>query len=246
MLTPEQISQYHRDGYLVVPGLLTAPEVDAFVAYEQEPKPEGWRKNLRNHTRDAAWQKLATHPNVTSGVAQLLDGAPMVVQTMYLEKKPAGDQAVGGTGVAMHQDAHYLPNEPNTLMACWIAMGDTDPENGGLCIVPGSHKGPLHRTHKARDASEHDSWEVTYQMRDQTGREWVEHMYSFEIEGLDTGSIRALTVPKGGGVFFTGMTIHGSFGNRSRDRVRRAFAIHYCREGTWMFRTDVQMVTPAL
>jgi ectoine hydroxylase-related dioxygenase (phytanoyl-CoA dioxygenase family) len=46
-------------------------------------------------------------------------------------------------------------------------------------------------------------------------------------------------------VFFTGLTIHGSYANRSPDRARRAFATHYVAEGTWVFRTDVQQTVPA-
>ena len=53
---------------------------------------------------------------------------------MYMDKKPKG-----GIGVALHQDTHYIRNDPNTLMACWIALSKTEPENGGWYVVPGSH-----------------------------------------------------------------------------------------------------------
>ena len=43
--------------------------------------------------------------------------------TVYMNKAPRG-----GTGIAMHQDTHYLRNEPNTRMACWIALSDPDPD----------------------------------------------------------------------------------------------------------------------
>lgn len=60
------------------------------------------------------------------------------------------------------------------------------------------------------------------------------------MPNLDPQSIVRLTVPKGSGVFFIGMTIHGSFANRSSDRPRRAFATHYVKDGTWVCRCDVQ------
>ena len=81
-------------------------------------------------------------------------------------------------------------------------------------------------------------------MRDPDGREWEQRMYSFEIDDLDPESLDRLTVPRGGGVFFTGMTIHGSFSNRSADRPRRAWAVHYVRQETWLFRQDVQDAVP--
>ena len=69
---------------------------------------------------------------------------------------------------------------------------------------------------------------------------------SGEVADLDSAEMVKLDVPRGGGVFFTGMTIHGSYANRSADRPRRAFAVHYVREDTWVFRCDIQDVTPAL
>jgi phytanoyl-CoA hydroxylase len=246
-LTPEQIEQYHRDGFIVVPDLLTEAEADAFVAYESEPRPEGWRQHLRHHVDDPEWRNLATHPNVVAVAGQLLEGArPMIVQSMYLEKAPAGDRDVGGAGIALHQDLHYLPCDTERLMACWMALSDTDGENGGLCVVPGSLNRGLLSTHKATSEDDHDTWEFEYLMRDRTGREWNEKMYSFEIDGLQDSDILRLTVPKGAGVFFEGLTIHGSYANRSRDRPRRAFAVHFVPEGTWMYRTDVQELTPAV
>jgi len=243
MLSPQQIETFHRDGFIIVENLLTDEEIDRFVAYEHEPKPEGWRQDLRHHASDEVWRYVATHPNVTEAVSELIGGQPMVVQTMYLEKKPSGGVAeVGGQGVALHQDLHYLPCEPDTLIACWIALSDTDAENGGLCVVPGSHKDGLYETHKNENDQEHDSWEFDYTMRDRDGKEWIQHMYSFEIEGLDMNRLQKLTVPKGAGVIFSGLTIHGSYANRTKDRVRRAFATHYIREDSWMYRADVQEV----
>src|SRR5262249_547876 len=150
----------------------------------------------------------------------------------------------GGKGIALHQDCHYLPNEPNTLMACWLALTDTDAENGGLCVVPGSHRRGLCEVRKNRDDQEHASWETRHRMRDREGREWEQPMVSFQIEDLDPAAILRLTVPRGGGVFFTGMTIHGSFANQSAARPRPAFATHYIREDTWLFRCDVQDAMP--
>ena len=172
-------------------------------------------------------------------VRELLDGQPQIVQTMYMAKQPEG-----GTGVALHQDTHYIRNEPNTLMACWVVLSNTDRDNGGLCVVSGSHKRPLYRTRLPSDDTQHASWEKDYEMRDAQGKTWTESMYSHEVDGLDPEEIEYLTVPRGGGVFFTSMTIHGSFANASSDPKRLAFATHYVREGTWVYRRDIQNTVP--
>ena len=234
ILTAEQLAQYRRDGFLVVADLLSEEEVDAFLTH-QETRPKEFDLGLRSHTVDPQWRYLANHPRIAGGVAQLIGGRPKIVQTMFLQKK-AGAAA---PGTALHQDTHYLPNEPNTLMACWLAMSATGAENGGLCVVPGSHRQPLRTTHQS-STNEHVSWRQGHLMRDRSGKEWMHEFYSFEIDDLDPATIRKLDVPKGGGVFFTGMTIHGSFANHSATKDRLAFAIHYVSDATWVLRADVQ------
>lgn len=243
-LSDEQIAQYQRDGYLIVHDLLTEEEVDAFVAYEAQDKPDGWIENLRHHVDDPKWEAIAKHPNVVNIARQLVGSTPQIVQTMYMERPPAGDAEVGGKGVALHQDLHYLPTEPPTLMACWMAMNDTDAGNGGLCVVPGSHKRGLLDAVQ-NDNEDQDSWEMNHIMRTRDGEEWTQRFFSFDIPGLQDSEVVRLTVPKGAGVFFDGLTIHGSYGNRSKDRYRRAIATHYVAEGSWVLRTDVQDLVPA-
>jgi ectoine hydroxylase-related dioxygenase (phytanoyl-CoA dioxygenase family) len=240
MLTQAELERYRREGFLVVEDILAREEVDRFVSYEAQQAPH-WRDRLDNHTRDPEWARVAMHPRMVSAARQILGSPPMIVQTMYLEKYPAAE----GKGTAPHQDTHYLPNEPNTLMACWLAMSDTDGENGGLVVLPGSHTGGLLETHKATNLKDHQVWESEHLMRDRGGKEWTQVFYSFEIDKLESDRLLALRVPAGSGVFFSGMTVHGSYGNRSRDRVRRAFATHFVAQGTWLYRADVQQVVPA-
>lgn len=238
ILSAQQVESYRTDGYLVVPDLLTDEEVSAFLEEAARPKPRD-HYGLHGHLHDPQYCYIATHPKIAGIVAQLLGGRPRIVQTMFLNK-PAG----GGKGIALHQDSHYLPNEPNTLMACWVALTDTGPDNGGLCVVPGSHRGGLLSAHRTQNVEDHVSWVHVYDMRDRDGREWKQEMFSFEIDNLEPERIVRLTVPRGWGVFFTGMTIHGSFANQSADRPRPAFATHYVHEDTWVFRQDVQETMP--
>ena len=240
-LTNEQLATYQCNGYLIVEDLLTSDEIDAFVAYENKGEYPPGPRGLQNHKFDSEWAYIAKHPRIVAIVQHILQGSPYIVQSMYMAKA-----AQGGTGVALHQDSHYLPNEPNTLMACWLALSDTDPENGGLCVVPSSHKHGLRSTHKTENTADHISWEKKYSMRDRNGKRWERLFYSFQIEGLESNTIRHLSVPRGAGVFFTSMTIHGSFANTSTDHQRLAFATHYIDAQTWMFREDVQATVPAL
>src|SRR5262249_2310619 len=114
----------------------------------------------------------------------------------------------------------------------------------GLCVVPCSHKGGLRTAHRNMNTQEHASWETRHTMSDRDGKRWNQTLVSFEIDDLDPASIVRLSVPRGAGVYFTGLTIHGSFANRSSDRPRPAFAIHYIHRDTWLFREDVQNAMP--
>lgn len=233
-LSAEQIERFQTAGYLVVEDLLTDEEVSAFVRHLAEEERIG-AYGLQGHRQDPQYRYLATHPRVAGAASQILGARVRVVQTMLLKKPPQG-----GKGIALHQDSHYLPNEPNTLMACWLALTDTDPANGGLCVAPGSHRQGLRAARKNENESDHVTWETMHTMRDRDGREWNQTMVSFQITDVDDDSLVRLTVPRGGGVFFTGLTVHGSFANQSSDRQRTAWAVHFVHEDTWLSRTDVQ------
>jgi ectoine hydroxylase-related dioxygenase (phytanoyl-CoA dioxygenase family) len=233
-LNEKDLSFYENQGYLIVHNLLDLEEINLFLEY-QKYRGTNDKLGLLRHTIDPEWEYIAKHKNIAGVVAQIYNATPYILQTMYLPKK-AGQKR---SGIALHQDTHYLPNDPNTLMACWVALSDTDGENGGLCVVPGSHKEKLFSTHQ-NISDVHDSWEIEYLMRDRDGKEWNQKFFSFEIDGIEKMEIKKLTVPKGSGVFFSGMTIHGSYANTSPKHDRLAFATHYVKAGTWILRADVQ------
>jgi len=227
-LSQSQVEQYHRDGYLVVPNLLSPQEVEEFVQHNEQLGEAQKSFGLQGHQHDELYRKVAHAASITGPVAQLLEGAPQIVQTMYMNKV-----SKGSAGTALHQDSHYIRNEPNTLMACWIAMSDTDRENGGEL-----------KSVSQNDDDEHQKWETQHLMRDREGKEWNEKLFAFKIEDVSPEEIEYLSIPAGAGVFFTGMTIHGSFANHAESRPRRAFAVHYVREGTWVLRDDLQRTVP--
>src|SRR5262249_9095760 len=119
MLSESQISAYARDGYVVVPNLVEPELIHSFLANENNPHPaRAGVEGLKVHRVDPLWSRMARHPSIVGAVKGLIRGEPRIVQTMYLKKPP------GAPGIALHQDTHYLPNDPNTLMACWIAFTD--------------------------------------------------------------------------------------------------------------------------
>jgi ectoine hydroxylase-related dioxygenase (phytanoyl-CoA dioxygenase family) len=70
-------------------------------------------------------------------------------------------------------------------------------------------------------------------------------MYSYDNHALTRDQVEMLTVPNGGGVFFSSLTVHGSYANETEDQPRQAFATHYVRDDTWVFRQDLQGMVAA-
>lgn len=69
-------------------------------------------------------------------VAAELNGGPVEpVQSLVMAKQP-------GSRVRFeyHHDGAYIRTEPDSLVVAWLALDDTDASNGGLRLVPGSHR----------------------------------------------------------------------------------------------------------
>lgn len=103
-----------------------------------------------------------------------------------------------------HQDSSLVDERTQLGVYVWVAIDDTSERNGGLCVLPGSHRfGNLQRTLNV-------PWQLA-RFGDEMARRSV-----------------ALTVPAGGAVLFDAATVHSSPPNRS-NRMRlatNAFACH--------------------
>ena len=45
-----------------------------------------------------------------------------------------------GTQVAWHQDARYWPLKPHKTVTAWLAVDDSDEQNGAMRVIPGTHQ----------------------------------------------------------------------------------------------------------
>jgi hypothetical protein len=130
----------------------------------------------------------------------LLGEEPVAVQSMFYFKPP------GARGQALHQDNFYLRVKPGTCIGLWLALDDTDQENGALVIVPGTGQSGIFCPEKA------------------------DPKVSFSGDRIvpPEGLAEVVVPMKAGDLFcFNGNLIHGSYPNTSRERFRRAFICHY-------------------
>lgn len=220
LISPEQVAQFHRDGYCVVEGLFAPAEISEILAFFEEFKTRGgaiYDDGLRFEEVDPAQRQLramhphrysekakqwALHPRVAEVLSVLLGRAPLLAQTMYYFKPP------GGKGQGMHQDNFYLLAAPATCIAAWTSIDGADVDNGCLYVVPGSNRKDIHCP---ADGSE--AW-LGY--GDSHIKPFPRDVKPIPVE-----------VPKGATMFFGGNLIHGSGPNRTKDRFRRTFIGHY-------------------
>ncbi len=224
-LTTEQRRQYEDDGYIVLRRFLNDEQVaelrDTFTDLGKDGPVPGLSQEMRGIDANdplTMWPRMMhphRHPEMPVGPValkyllnrdvgdvmwDLFDGEPIAAQSMYYFK-PAGSR-----GQDFHQDNFYLRVHPDTCMAYWQAVDPADEENGGLFVVPGSHKLGLQCPEKS-DKSQF-----------------------FTNDHLDVPEGMALVpvrLDAGDALFFNGSLIHGSYPNKSEDRMRRAFICHY-------------------
>lgn len=149
-LTPEQISAYHEDGFIVLEQVFSPAEIEQLRAAESSPAIQsaldaGGIKHQTVHlleltTRHPAFHDLARDPRIISAITSLL-GPDIQLQHSKLATKPAA-RGMGEFG--WHQDLMFYPHTNTSLLSVFVYLDDATPENGCMSMVRGSHRlGPL-------------------------------------------------------------------------------------------------------
>ncbi len=164
MITNRDVETYRRDGYLVVPDVLSAREIgalqdviDGWIAgaarvdahtelYDLEPSHSRAQPRVRRiktpHRQNALFEALPRHPNVVAILAKLI-GPDLRLHGSKLNLKAPGY----GSPVEWHQDWAFYPHTNDDLLAIGVMLDDMEPSNGPLMVVPGSHRGPIFDHH---------------------------------------------------------------------------------------------------
>jgi phytanoyl-CoA hydroxylase len=179
-LSDAQLKQYLKDGFIVVPGLVSPAELDElkreFVDIAKgkyqpsniEPLPESMPdvEVLKSvlaihmpHYISPCIRRYLAHPRITPILGQLTgahlgewwDGGVKACQSQLFVKPP------GFQGQAWHQDEQYIPTRDRSLTAIWIAIDPVTAANGSLRVLPGSHRrGILFPQRERTDDDEYD------------------------------------------------------------------------------------------
>jgi ectoine hydroxylase-related dioxygenase (phytanoyl-CoA dioxygenase family) len=150
-LTPEQITAFQRDGYVLVPTLFSSEEIDlirniahadahlAQNAVDRHDKTGNTtRISLKNQLGDDIYSAIARSERIVSAMETLLEDEVY----HYHHKMTMKEPYVGGAW-EWHQDYGYWYNNgclfPD-MASVMIAVDRSTKENGCLQVLRGSHK----------------------------------------------------------------------------------------------------------
>jgi phytanoyl-CoA hydroxylase len=234
-ISQAQRAQYESDGYIVVRGVLSSPEVERVLAraraiahgdyppaakssvmrdihfakgllpMPQDPERALW-KIMNGDRFDPVLDEAMRAPGILDAVAGLLGDDLLAFLFMVIYKPPQVPESVH----PFHQDGLYFHFEPHDLVAgAWVALDSVSEENGSLCVVPGTHRLPIGE-HEALPGINRGAFAAK-------GIEGSEDMLS---------KARTLELAPGDGVLFHPHLYHRTGGNQT-DRHRRVITIHF-------------------
>jgi ectoine hydroxylase-related dioxygenase (phytanoyl-CoA dioxygenase family) len=228
-LSDDQVRFFDEHGYLGGVRVLSDEQVEtlrdelAELLDPDHPGQELWYEYHSNESSDpdtvlfhalGAWRikpgfhDLLWHPAVTVPASQLLEGAVRFWHDQ-LFCKPARHGGV----VAWHQDySYWTRTRPMAHLTCWIALDDSDVDNGCVHYIPGSHRWDLlPSTGLAGDMAA-----IREVLDDE---QWAQFNNPVPVE-----------VAAGECTFHHPLMVHGSHANRTA-RPRRAVVVNLVRDG---------------
>jgi ectoine hydroxylase len=150
-LTPEQLEQFGREGYLLFPALFSREEMQKLIdevprlyamrrpENVREKDSDSVRTNFAAHMYSEPYARLARHPRMVEPVMQVFE------EDVYMHQfKINGKMAFDGDVWQWHQDYGTWLNDDQMpterAMNIAIFLDDVTEFNGPLMFIPGSHK----------------------------------------------------------------------------------------------------------
>jgi ectoine hydroxylase-related dioxygenase (phytanoyl-CoA dioxygenase family) len=222
LLSRTYVEQFERDGFVVIPDLLSDEELDDYkervtaavkarTAGDDRPLAEKSRyqqsflqcMNLWEDFEDI--RPLTFHPRLGQAAAELLG-----VDAIRLWHDQALYKQAGGRPTDAHQDHPYWPIKETPSVTAWIPFEGSTLESGALGYLPGTHTIGL--------------------------RKFVNIFFGDPEDILDDPEVKDiepvfLEVPKGSVAYHHGLTVHLAKPNTS-ERDRAVHTIIYFPDGS--------------
>nr|AGS13493.1 ectoine hydroxylase [Streptomyces rimosus subsp. rimosus] len=216
---PSELSDFERDGFFAIGELLTAEEVAVYRAELDrlvndpamraddrsivEPRSQEIRSVFEVHKISEVFAKLVADPRVVGRARQIL-GSDVYVHQSRINVKPG----FGASGFYWHSDFetwHAEDGLPNMrTVSVSIALTENYDTNGGLMIMPGSHRHFL----GCAGETPRDNYKKSLQMQD-AGTPSDEALTKM----ADAHGIKLFTGKPGSATWFDCNCMHGSGDN---------------------------------
>jgi phytanoyl-CoA hydroxylase len=245
LLTSGQLEAYARDGYLVLPNVLSEAELTPLEAVFERfitgqvggmgrdfcdmsgPYGRAFEDfNLVNAVLPRVYEPALVanifERRATSIARQLIGDDAQLDYDQFLAKRPQRPKAV----FAWHQDLGYWPTgTPDTCtVTCSLALDDATLENGCLRVVPGSHREPKLRPHRP------SAWSTSPGLREEA------HTLTAQLSEQD--DVVTLPVRRGSITVHNERIVHGSAGNQT-DGWRRTYIIAHRSRQTVAYERSI-------
>jgi len=210
-MTQDAAQTYAKEGFLTRVNLFGASEIDHYRAcFDELEEREGREKcqiglQARHLDEEFIWQ-MATDPRIVDAMQEVMGDDIMLLSTHFFCKYPDPEAK---KFVAWHQDVTYWGLQPPEAHTAWVAVDDSDPENGCMRVIPGSHKNGI-ATH-GESAQEGNLLSINQEIPD----ELVDTSQAFDLE-LKAGQLS----------IHDGQLFHASNSNTS-DRRRCGLTLRY-------------------
>ncbi|MDG2307066.1 MAG: phytanoyl-CoA dioxygenase family protein [Candidatus Binatia bacterium] len=216
-LTPQHLETFRERGFVNVGQIFTDDEL-ATISGEYDRLVTFEAQTLGNETdgvypyramlnfRSATLRTFVNHPEMLGLVAQVIGPDVRFWWDQGINKAPGS-----GSLIPWHQDNGYHPGGCPEFLTTWLALDDSNLANGGLQVLPGSHKNGA--------------------------REHVLETVHFYVPGVDDSNAVELPAKAGDTLLFSTLLLHQTVGNQTEDRQRRAWVMQYGRADAKNFTT---------
>jgi non-heme Fe2+,alpha-ketoglutarate-dependent halogenase len=134
-LSPEILDRYQRDGVVFPIRVLSHDEVVEFRQELELVAGERPRRLEQLHLSFPWAYRLASHEKVLDMVERVI-GPEILVDGNLVFYKPPHDAAYA----SWHQDSVYSGWHLTPSVSAWIALTVSEPANGCMRVIPGTHK----------------------------------------------------------------------------------------------------------
>ncbi len=138
-LTEHQIKQYNKEGYVAPIDALTKEQAlsarkEIEIIEKKMPNEINKSGRYNVHLISPKLDEIVHNSKILDAVEKII-GKDILVCSTTLFIKDSNQKGF----VSYHQDAKYIGLEPHNWVSAWVAVTDSNEENGCMKMWPGSH-----------------------------------------------------------------------------------------------------------